>query len=120
MRLIRHTITTWLFAAMSVVCLAQMPSLSTDPEGAAKVLQMTGSVSVLKDSVPWALNVGNVVQIKQSIKTGPDGWAQFQVSDGSTFEVFPNSEVVFRSNYSNWKDLLDVWIGRVKVHIQKL
>ena len=44
----------------------------------------------------------------------------FQVSDGSTFEVYPNSRVVFRANPSNLKDLLDLLLGRVKVHIQKL
>ena len=44
----------------------------------------------------------------------------FRVSDGSTFEVFPNSRLVFRSNASSYKDLLDLFLGRVKVHIQKL
>ena len=43
----------------------------------------------------------------------------FQVSDGSTFEVYANSRVVFRKTPGNLKDLLDVLIGRVKVHIQK-
>jgi hypothetical protein len=54
------------------------------------------------------------------IVTGADGFAIFQVSDGSTFEVYPNSRVVFRANPSNIKDLLDLMLGRVKVHIQKL
>jgi len=58
--------------------------------------------------------------MKQIIVTGPDGFAVFQVSDGSTFEVYPNSRVTFRANSSNWKDLLDVWLGRVKVHIEKI
>ena len=31
-----------------------------------------------------------MVNQRQTIKTGPDGYAKFQVSDGSTFEVFPN------------------------------
>ena len=52
--------------------------------------------------------------------TGPDGFAIFEVSDGSTFEVYPNSRVTFRANASNWKDFLDVWLGRVKVHIEKI
>ena len=87
---------------------------------AAKVTQLTGQVSVLKDSTPWALQVGSVVQVRQVILTGGDGFAIFQVSDGSTFEVYPNSRVVFRANPSNLKDLLDLVLGRVKVHIQKL
>jgi len=119
MRLLRHTIAKWLLiTAVSVVCLAQTPSI--EPSSAAKVIQLVGQVSILKDSSPWALHVGDAIQVQQLVITGPDGYAQFQVSDGSTFEVFPNARVTFRSNYSNWKDLLDVWIGRVKVHIEKL
>jgi hypothetical protein len=53
----------------------------------------------------------------QVIVTGPDGYAQFQVSDGSTFEVFSNARVVFRPQPGNWKDLLNVMLGRVKVFI---
>ena len=60
------------------------------------------------------------IQVNQIIFTGTDGFAVFEVSDGSTFEVYPNSRVTFRANPANWKDLLDVWLGRVKVHIQKL
>ncbi len=89
------------------------------PEQAATVISLTGQVSVLHDSEPWALNVGDSVQVRQVIITGPDGFAQFQVADGSTFEVYPNSNVVFRKNPSNFRDLLDVLVGRVKLHIQK-
>ena len=107
-----------LFAVVSAVCPAQ--DLSAIPDSAAKVISITGQVSVLKDSNPWALQLGSAVQLKQMIVTGPDGFAILQVSDGSTFEVYPNSKVTFRNNPSDWKDLLDLWIGRVKVHIQKL
>ena len=74
----------------------------------------------MRDGSPWALFEGNTVRPKQMVKTGPDGYARFQVSDGSTFEVFPNSQVMFRDNPPTWKDLLDVVIGRVKVYIQHL
>src|SRR5260370_11203365 len=60
---------------------------------------------------------GGTVKQQQIIVTGPDGYAQFQISDSSTFEVFPNSRLVFRPTLGNWKDLLDVWLGRVKVFI---
>ena len=120
MSLIRNGIAAWLAsAALACVCSAQtFPFFSS--EAAAKVTQLTGQVSVLKDSTPWALHVGSVVQVRQVILTGADGFAIFQVSDGSTFEVYPNSRVVFRANPSNLKDLLDVMLGRVKVHIQRL
>jgi hypothetical protein len=110
-----------LFAAAAVVCFAQSPSPSSfGADGAARVLQLTGQVSVLRDSTPWALQPGGLVFVRQVIVTGPDGFAIFQVSDGSTFEVYPNSRVTFRANPGNWKDLLDLWLGRVKVHIEKL
>jgi FecR protein len=105
-----------LMAASLGVCPAQV--LPSPPELAAKVISLTGQVSVLHDSDPWALNVGDSVQVRQVIITGPDGYAQFQVSDGSTFEVYPNSQVVFRKNSTNWRDLLDMLVGRVKIHIE--
>ena len=105
-----------LVAAAVVVSLAPLQAQDT----AAKALVINGNVSVLRDGNPWALFEGNTVQPKQIVKTGPDGYARFQVSDGSTFEVFPNSQVVFRANQGSLQDLLDVWIGRVKVYIQHL
>ena len=105
-----------LVAAAVVVSLAPLQAQDT----AAKALVINGDVSVLRDGGPWALFEGNTVQPKQMVKTGPDGYARFQVSDGSTFEVFPNSQVMFRDNPPTWKDLLDVVIGRVKVYIQHL
>ena len=80
---------------------------------------MTGEVSVLKDSQPWALNVGDSIQAQQAIITGPDGYAKFQTSDGSTFEVYPNSNIIFRKNPGSLHDLLDLFVGRVKIHIQR-
>jgi hypothetical protein len=120
----RHSVAGWfLLAAAAVVCPAQ-PQIPSPPsfgsDGAARVIQLTGQVSVLRDSTPWALQVGSEVFVRQIIVTGPDGFAVFEVSDGSRFEVYPNSRVTFRANPANWKDLLDLWLGRVKVHIEKL
>src|SRR5580700_2261748 len=107
-----------LLAASLAICHAQI--LPNYPDGAAKVISLVGQVSVLRETEPWALNVGDSVQARQVIVTGPDGYAVFQVSDGSTFEVYPNSNVVFRKNPPNWGDLLDMLAGRVRIHIQKL
>jgi hypothetical protein len=108
-----------LWAAASAVCFGQLPPIDSN-NYAAKVIELTGQVSVLKDTTPWALEVGDQVQVRQLIITGADGQARFQVSDGSTFDVYPNSRVVFRKNAPNWKDLLDVLVGRVRVHIEHL
>jgi len=89
-------------------------------EVAARVISLSGQVYVLHDSQPFALNVGDAVQAKQVIVSEGDGNAVFCVSDGSSFEVFPNSEVVFRDNPGTWRDLLDVLVGKIRVQIEKL
>jgi hypothetical protein len=106
-----------LAAITGMVCSAQQLSLPNDSAG--QIVSMTGQVSVLRDGEPWALNLGDKVQIQQVIVTGADGYAKFQVSDGSFFEVYPNSNVIFRKNPGNLRDLLDLLVGRVKIHIQK-
>lgn len=86
---------------------------------AATAVHVEGNVSLLRDSYLWAVNAGDRIQPQQIIVTGPDGYAVFRVADGSTFEVFPNSRVTFRANSGNWRDLVDVWLGRIRVQIQK-
>jgi hypothetical protein len=105
----------FLVAGALCVCPAQ-----TAPDTAARLITVSGQVSVLKDSQPWALFEGSQIKPGQIVVTGPDGYALFRVSDGSTFEVFANSRVVFRDNPGNWEDFLNLLLGRIKVHIQKL
>lgn len=102
-----------LLAAGVAVCLA--PLYAQEP--AAKALLVMGQVSILKDSYPVALFQGNTVAPKQIIVTGADGYAKFQTSDGSTFEVFQNARVTFRGDYPSWTDLVQVWLGRIRVMI---
>jgi len=93
---------------------------ATAQDSKAKVLVQVGMVSVLKGRSLEPISVGQSIQIQQIIITGPDSYAQFQISDGSTFEVFANSRVVFRETPGDWQHLLNVIIGRVKVFIQHL
>ncbi len=106
-----------LAAASEVVSFAQFFPVPSD--SAAQVVSLSGQVSVMRDSGPWVLNIGDKIQVQQVILTGPDGFAKFQVSDGSFFDVYPNSNVVFRKNPGNLRDLLELVVGRVKIHIQK-
>src|ERR1039457_4955443 len=98
-------------------CVVPAQSLGTG----AMVLIQSGDVSKQGDRAGYRLAIPpcGIVNQQQVIKTGPDGYAKLQVSDGSTFEVFPNSEVTFRKTYGIG-DLLNVWMGKVKVYIQHL
>jgi hypothetical protein len=105
----------WIARTLLLAAVSLAPLAAQDFGAAAKVVTLSGRVSVLRDGNEWALTVGSPVQPKQIVITGPDGYAQLQLSDGSTFEVFQNSKAVFRSTPG---DLLDVFIGWVKVQIQ--
>jgi len=96
-------------------CVLSAESIGTG----AMVLFQSGDVSQLGDRAGYRVIIPpcGIVNQQHVIKTGPDGYAKFQVSDGSTFEVFPNSEVTFRKTYGI-TDLLNVWMGKVKVYIQ--
>lgn len=86
---------------------------------AARVVSREGQVSLYKDNTYWAIDAGDTVRVRQVVVTGADGHATFRVSDGSTFEIFPNSQVTFRANPGSLRDILDVWLGRIRVHIQR-
>jgi hypothetical protein len=107
-----------LLAVASACALFSVLPVSAQTGGAAKVVSMSGQVSVLHGSLPWALNTGDLIEPMQTIQTGTDGTAVFRVADGSTFDVYPNSQVVFRANQGNWKDLVDVFLGKIKVKIE--
>ena len=103
-------------AAALVLCLGTAHGQATSK---ATAIQLVGNVSVIKDASNYrvALFNGNQVSAGQLIVTGADGYAKFQVADGSTFEVFPDSQVIFRSTMGVG-DLLNVVIGKIKVWIQ--
>src|SRR5262249_21904760 len=109
-----------LFAAALALACPAFAQFAGAPEGAATVTFLTGRVDVMRDTTPWVLNVGDTVKPGQLIVTGPDGGAMFKLADGSTFEVYANSQVKFRASQGNWRELLDVFLGNVKVHIQRI
>lgn len=109
-----------LLAALAlVVCLPPLDSQKLQ-QPVATVLDCTGQVSVLDGEGGYQVPVAvkSVIRQAQTIVTGPDGWARFQYSDGSTFEVFPKSKVLFQEHPADFEHLLNVVIGHIKVWIQ--
>lgn len=88
-----------------------------DTKSAAQLVSYKGRV-VVERTTPWRLDIGEYVYPQEVISTGSDGSAIFKVADGSTFEVFPNSRIAFRTNAFNLEDLLELWLGKVKVQIE--
>jgi hypothetical protein len=112
-----RTVSLLLLAAALGVCQVQ-PGI---PENTAKVIVQYGRVSAFGGNGEQALSLGDLVKAQQMIVTGPDGYGRFQIADGSTFEVFANSQVMFRERPNNsLEDLLNVVLGHVKVFIEHL
>lgn len=110
-------------AAAFLAVTAGMSPLDAQPMGdasAAQVAVAEGDVSVVRSDEIWALFAGDRVRVGETIVTGDDGFAQLTVEDGSHFLVYPNSRVVFRKNPGNLRDLIDLFLGRIKVYIQHL
>ncbi len=97
-----------------------MPQFGSASGTAAQVVSTKGQVSTFRDGFPLALKVGDSLAPRQEVASGPDGHAIFSLPDGSSFELFANSRATFRASSGGVTDLLDLWIGRVKVHIQKI
>lgn len=108
-----------LVAVAGFVCLpalnAQCSFPSANGRPVATIIAEIGQVSVLKDGYPCVLNQGATIQATQTVVTGPDGYAKFQLPDNTTIEVFQNSKFIFHDNYPSLLDMLYVFIGRVKI-----
>jgi len=85
-------------------------------EGQVSVLR-GGQVPLFQKGTPGAPADQIGVRAKEEIVTGPDGHAVFQISDGSTFEVFPNSRVTFQGEWT-FQDMLQLILGKIRVAIE--
>ena len=109
----------WLpLAALIGLLVGMTCALAADASTAARLGAVDGQVSVLRNGEMWALFNGDTVRVGQMILTGPDGLAKLELTDGSSFYVYPNSRVVFRANPGNPRELLELLLGKVKVYIQ--
>ncbi len=114
---LRNILSASLLVTLTAAVLCAQSRLPMDTKGAAQLVSFTGRVVVERTS-PWRLDIGEYVYPSEVVSTGPDGSAVFKVADGSKFEVFPNSRVAFRTNTYNWEDMLELWLGKVRVQIE--
>ena len=108
-------------AAIAVTILALgNAAMAQQLEGAGRILTENGRVSVDHSGDLWAITAGQTVNPGQILVTGADGYAQLELPDHSVIEVFPNSRLVYRPNASNWRDLVDIYLGKIRLQIQHL
>jgi hypothetical protein len=84
------------------------------------ILTLNGRVSVEHGGDLWAMMPGQTISSGQVVVTGPDGYAQLELSDHSIIEVFSNSRLVFRPSRFDWKELVEIYLGKIRLQIQHL
>jgi len=108
------------------VCIGlSVPIVHAQSHEFATVIELEGQVSVLRGGQVPLFQKGSPgapadqvgVRPKEVIVTGPDGHAMFQIPDGSTFEVFPNSRVTFQGAWT-FEDMLQLILGKIRVSIE--
>jgi ferric-dicitrate binding protein FerR (iron transport regulator) len=103
-------------------CLGNLHAQSHE---AATAIEVEGQVSVVRGGqialfqrgTPGVKADATRVNAKEEIVTGADGHAVFRIADGSTFEVFPNSRVIFQSKWT-LEEMLELVLGRIRVQIE--
>ena len=111
------------FLGLVVAVIGVLPSIARAQLGAetARVATLSGRVSAERAGGElWALTLGQTITAGQVIVTGPDGYAELELADQSRIEVFANSRLIFQANRFNWRDLLDLYLGKIRLQIQHL
>ena len=107
-------------AAVVVFGLNSAGQTMPDP-GEARVASLTGSLTVKRfrqDSRPLRLN--DTVQPGDELATGENSQAILQTRDGGTVIVYPDSRILFNERSADVRELLHLFLGSIKVHIEKI
>ncbi len=70
---------------------------------------------------PAALKANQKIQPGQEISTGAGAALLLQLDDGSTVEVYPGTRLIVQDqSLSTWRNFLEVVLGTVKIHVERL
>ena len=104
----------------SITIPAHAQMLSGVALNAAVVVKAEGRVSIERNGELWAASAGQALNVGQVMVTGTDGFADLNLPDGSHLEIFPNSRFAYRANQFSLRDAIDLYLGKIRFHIQKL
>lgn len=114
---LRITVIALIALATGLLCAASRAQVAS---GAAMITSASGRVSIERSGELWAVTAGMSMNVGQVMVTGTDGFAEMNLPDGSHLEIFPNSRFAYRANQFSLRDAIDLFLGRIKFHIQKV
>lgn len=112
-----------LFCLMLALTLAvSVGAAQTIPDpGSARVVSLTGTLTVTRlrqDS--RLLRLYDAVLSGDELSTGENSQAVIRSADGSTVIVYPDSRIIFNERSADVRELLHLFLGSIKVHIEKI
>jgi ferric-dicitrate binding protein FerR (iron transport regulator) len=92
------------------------------PDGVqGQMAAVKGNVSLVRGQAsPVLLHKHDTVEAGDEILTDHKSSATIRMPDGSTVRIYPDSHVVLRPETGSWKEFLHVFLGTVRVQIEKL
>ncbi len=108
------------FAALIVLLLIALPVWAQGGvEG--QMTAVKGKVSLVRGPAsPVLLRTHDTVKAGDEILTDHKSSATIRMPDGSTVRIYPDSHVVLRGATGSWNEFLHVFLGSVRVQIEKL
>ncbi|MBI3465020.1 MAG: FecR domain-containing protein [Planctomycetes bacterium] len=66
------------------------------------------------------MRLHDAVQGGDELVTGENSQALLRMQDGSTIVIYPDSRILFNERSADLRELLHLFLGSIKVHIEKL
>ena len=107
--------------ALVVLLLVALPMWAAPGSVEGQMTAVKGKVSLVRGQAsPVLLRKYDTVGAGDEILTDHKSSATIRMPDGSTVRIYPDSHVVLRSETGTWKEFLQVFLGTVRVQIEKL
>ncbi|MBL8293878.1 MAG: FecR domain-containing protein [Bryobacterales bacterium] len=91
-----------------------------DP-GAARVVSLSGTLTVKRfRQEARVLRLNESIQPGDELATGENSHATIRTTDGGTVTVYPDSRLIFNERSADLRELLHLFLGSIKVHIEKI
>lgn len=110
-----------LVAAAALAAALTAVSAQAPAEGAGQVVSLTGTLTLRGfRQNSRALRLHDTVRSGDQLETGQNSTAILRAAGGSTVIIYPDSRVIFNERSADVRELLHLFLGSIKVHIEKL
>lgn len=119
--MLRAGIPRWTALAAAMLAGLACAQAQVADRGAARVVSLAGTLTLngfRQES--RLLHLNDPVHSGDELATGENSQAILRTSDGSTVTIYPDSRVIFNERSADVRELLHLFLGSVKVHIEKL